>query len=54
MSTHMITNWERWKELCAEHDVDPYEECEFGIDKGGGNSEDFEFIGDVPEKEDEE
>lgn len=48
-----ICNWETWKELCEANDIDPYENVDFGIDKGGGNSEDFEYVGDFPEKEDQ-
>ena len=46
-----ITNWETWKELCEQNDVDPYKFVDFGIDMGGGRSMDYEYIGDVPEKE---
>jgi len=49
--THHIINWEDWKELCEKYEIDPYEEIEFGFDLGGGNSEDFEFIGEIPIKE---
>ena len=46
-----VYRWEDWEELCFENGIDPYENVDFGIDKGGGNSEDFEYVGDVPEKE---
>ena len=49
-----ITNWEDWKELCEQNDVDPYEYVDFGIDEGGGNSTDFEYIGDTPKGENDE
>ena len=52
--TNYITNWETWKELCQENDVDPYEYVNFGIDMGGGDSTDFEYIGDTPEREGDE
>jgi len=38
--------------MMGEHyDFDPYEQVDFGIDKGGGNSIDYEYVGDIPEKE---
>lgn len=46
-----IYKWETWKELCEANDIDPYENVDFGIDKGGGNSKNFEYIGDIPERE---
>ena len=49
--TNYITNWQTWKELCEQNDVNPYEYVDFGIDEGGGNSTDFEYIGDTPERE---
>ena len=49
--THYITNWETWKELCQENEVDPYKYVDFGIDMGLGNSEDYEFVGTVPEED---
>ena len=51
MKTHKINDWETWKELCLEYNIDPYEYVDFGIDEGGGNSTDFEYIGDTPKKE---
>ena len=51
LKTNYISNWETWKELCAQNDVDPYEFVDFGIDMGGGNSKNFEFIGNIPKKE---
>jgi len=49
--TNYISDWNIWKELCEQNDVDPYEYVDFGIDEGGGNSKNFEYIGDIPEKE---
>ena len=49
--TNYISDWETWKELCEENDIAPHEYVDFGIDEGGGNSTDFEYIGDFPEKE---
>jgi len=54
MTTITIYEWETWKELCEKNDIDPYENVDFGIDKGGGNSEDFVYVGEIPEKEKEE
>jgi len=48
--THYIVNWGDWKELCEEHGINPYKEIELGFDLGGGDSEDFEFTGEVPEE----
>jgi len=49
----VIRNWEEWVEFCKEHDEDPYEICDCSFDKGGGNTFDVEYIGDVPEREEE-
>lgn len=48
MKTNYITNWNEWVELCEHFDHDPRTTIEFGIDRGGGNSTDFEYIGDIP------
>lgn len=53
MATHLIANWEYWKELCLERGEDPYECVDVGIDKGGGSSEDYEYVGELPGKEEE-
>lgn len=50
---HYIVEWREWEELCFEHGLNPLGQIEFGIDEGGGNSTDFEYIGDMPEKENE-
>lgn len=49
--THKIYEWEVWQNLCLQYDIDPYENVDFGIDQGGGNSENFEYMGDIPERE---
>jgi len=54
MSTKYISNWETWKELCLQNDVDPHENVDDGIDEGGGNSMNWEYFGDIPEKEEVE
>ena len=51
MKPTYINNWETWKELCAEWKIDPYEYVDFSIDEGGGNSTDFEYIGETPKRE---
>jgi len=48
-----ITNWQIWKELCWDWGIDPHENVDYSIDMGGGNSKNFEYTGDVPEKETE-
>ena len=53
MKTQYINDWETWKELCEQNNIDPYRTVEFGIDMGDGNSRNYEFGGDVPKKEDE-
>jgi len=50
MKTKYIPNWSVWVILCEAYDYDPYEIKEFSIDTGGGNSRDFEYIGDIPKK----
>lgn len=51
MKTHHISNWDEWKELCEENGIDPYKYADFGIDLGMGNSENWDYIGDYPERE---
>jgi len=48
--TH-ITNFKTWKMMGEHYGFDPYEQVDFSIDKGGGNSIDYEYTGDIPEKE---
>jgi len=52
--TIFISRWKDWKTLCEEWDIDPYAYVDFGIDEGGGNSMDFEYIGGIPKKKDKE
>lgn len=33
-------NWPEWVQFCAEQDIDPIENREFGFDLGGGDSYD--------------
>lgn len=48
--THSIYSWEEWKEFCEEYGINPREYCDYGFDLGGGDSIDFEFIGDIPKR----
>lgn len=51
MKPHYINNWKTWKRLCDYYNIDPYENFEFSIAGVDGNSTDFEYTGDIPEKE---
>ena len=46
-----ITNWETWEKMGEHYGFDPYETVDHGIDLGGGRSVDYEYTGDIPEKE---
>lgn len=46
-------NWEEWQEYCAEHGIDPRENCEDGIDIGGGNSIEIVCVDEPPEEKEE-
>jgi len=50
---HKIYNWQEWKGLCDRYNIDPYNNADFGIDRGGGDSIDYEYIGDYPKREEE-
>lgn len=52
MKITYITNFETWKMMGEHYDFDPYENVDHSIDMGGGNSRDYEYTGDIPEKED--
>lgn len=50
-----IYNWDEWNELCKHYNVDPHEYGDFSIggkQLSGGDTIDYEYIGDVPERED--
>lgn len=51
MKATIIATWSTWVLLSEYHNFDPYEQVDFSIDLGGGNSRDWEYVGDVPEKE---
>ncbi len=51
LKTRCIATWPTWVKLSEHHNFDPYKELDFSIDKGGGNSINYEYIGDVPKKE---
>jgi len=46
-------SWEEWERHCAERGIDPYENCEDGVDLGGGDSYSIVCHEDPPKKEDE-
>lgn len=50
---HLISSWKKWEELCGYWKIDPYKNVEHGEDrgKGGGDSIMYEYIGDIPKKE---
>jgi len=48
---HTTSDWEVWKEFCERHGEDPYKTYDIGFDLGGGDSEDYEYTGDIPERE---
>jgi len=50
-SYYSTSDWNEWKEFCERCEEDPYETTEIGFDAGGGDSVDYEYIGDVPERE---
>lgn len=53
MKPHYVTCFKTWKALGEEYGFDPYENVDFSLSRGGGNSTDFEFCGKIPKKEDE-
>ena len=48
MKTLYIPDWKTWKSLAEHYDFDPYKKLDFSIDKGGGNSIDYEYVGSIP------
>ena len=54
MTTHYIQKWEMWQELCWLQHENPHERVDLSVDLGGeGNTVEFEYTGDYPEKEEE-
>ena len=51
MKTRLITRWTKWVYFSELHNFDPYKQLDFSIDIGGGNTIDYEYSGDVPERE---
>lgn len=49
--TNKVYDWGLWKTICEEAGYDPHETVEIGEDIGGGDSVDYEFAGDIPERE---
>ncbi len=43
-------NWQEWQEYCADNGIDPHENCEGGVDLGGGDSYEVVCV-DEPIKE---
>jgi len=48
---HKIRSWEEWVKVCQENRINPYENADFGVNRGGGDSEDFIYTGEYPEEE---
>jgi len=51
---HKVNIWEAWVMICEEMGINPYKNVDIGVDMGGGESEDYEYVGDYPEKIKEE
>ncbi len=55
--THKIYNWQEWKDICDQYNIDPYEYADFSIGAqrqiSGGDTIDFEYKGDVPKNEED-
>jgi len=49
--SHYTNDWYEWKEFCEKHGEDPYETYDIGFDLGGGDSEDYSYTGEIPERE---
>ncbi len=46
-----IATYKKWEELSEIYNFNPSVVIEFSLDEGGGNSKDFEFIGNIPKEE---
>ena len=46
-----IVKWQEWVDVCADYDADPYLDFEITIDRGGGNTDTYYYIGNVPDRE---
>lgn len=53
MNPHYVTSWALWKEMGKYYGFDPYKNVKFKLSRGGGNSTDFEYIREIPEKEED-
>ena len=55
--THKIYDWDEWKELCEEHNENPHEIADLSLPAGrqisGGDTEDYEYMGEYPKGEEE-
>jgi len=52
--TFRISDWSIWLDICETLDEDPWTTDETGYDCGGGDSINYEFTGDRPERENEQ
>ena len=43
-----IREWSDWCVIAEIYDFNPHEECEISFDEGGGDTTDFEYIGQYP------
>lgn len=51
MKPQYISDWKTWKKLCIGWEINPYMNFEFSEGLGGGDTKDYKYIGDIPEKE---
>jgi len=55
--TIKIYDWEEWVSYCEELNEDPYETADLSLPArrqiSGGDTENYEFIGEYPEREEE-
>lgn len=57
MGNVKIRDWNLWQTLCKRYNIDPYEYVDFSVGVPshrqitGGESIDYEYVGEVPEKE---
>jgi len=45
--------WNEWKEVCAENDIDPYENADLSFETGGGDGYTVKCQDEPPEREPE-
>lgn len=53
--TNKIYNWGLWQELCWQYNINPHKYVDFSIKAPrqitGGNTIDYEYLGEVPKEE---